>query len=234
MENPPLRSLEHHVGTWMGTVLKKVFADEKWAITPEQTDNSTKRRPDFVIEWVKGGNLVPHCYVELKKVGGERFEAALQQTIKSLAETVEDLGYVPASFSQDSASSSSYQDSASSTQTEVFVVVMRGFHIGFFEYHLDADELDDRDIHNFNGCVSLTQPSVSGKEIIPGRLPLSVKKVYFDAEKLRGVNDAEVQQFREDASEYQTPCVFDIREKEHEKWINGYLHHIATKKARSS
>jgi hypothetical protein len=57
--NPPLGTkdgqvvqteYEHHVGTLACTELKEVFSDEKWAITPEQIDTNTAKRPYLVVE----------------------------------------------------------------------------------------------------------------------------------------------------------------------------------------
>lgn len=42
-------------------------------------------------------------------------------------------------------------------QFEVYIVIIKGTKIGFFEYHNDQDELDDNNIPHLRGCTSLTQ-----------------------------------------------------------------------------
>lgn len=47
------RKYEHHVATWACTKLKEVFSKEKWAITPEQKDQYSGKKPDLVVEKVE-------------------------------------------------------------------------------------------------------------------------------------------------------------------------------------
>jgi len=122
------------------TELKEVFSDEKWAITPEQIDTNTAKRPYLVVEeaiYEHGHYVAMKLYLvmELKKVGA-RLEDALVQVCDTIAETVDTKG-------------NTFPD-----EFEVFVVVQSGLKITFFEYHNYQNNLDE-EIRNFRGCVSL-------------------------------------------------------------------------------
>lgn len=138
IKNPPTRiSYEHHVSTWAGTMLKKVFHSDDYTLSSEVIDPNQNSKPDFLIEKVTNQHkLVRHLYVELKKVGGDLFEKALDQATKDIRATIEQ---------------------ESETVKECFVVIQRGLDIGFFEYHARQEDLDEKGISNFRGCVSLTQ-----------------------------------------------------------------------------
>lgn len=73
------RSYEHHVGTWMGTLLKNVFQGEPWALTPERKDDNTNKKPDFVVEKLCQNQLIPHLIVEIKKKEEEEEEIDLKR-----------------------------------------------------------------------------------------------------------------------------------------------------------
>ena len=136
IKNPPTGiRYEHHVSTWAGTMLKKVFHSDDYTMSSEVIDPHEKSKPDFLIEKLTDQDkLVRHLYVELKKVGGDHFEKALDQATKHIRATIEE---------------------ESDTVKECFVVVQRGLDIGFFEYHARQEDLEG--IPNFRGCVSLTQ-----------------------------------------------------------------------------
>lgn len=138
IKNPPTGiSYEHHVSTWAGTMLKKVFHSDDYTLSSEVIDPYQNSKPDFLIEKVTNQDkLVRHLYVELKKVGGDLFEKALDQATKDIRATIEQ---------------------ESETVKECFVVIQRGLDIGFFEYHARQEDLKEKGISNFRGCVSLTQ-----------------------------------------------------------------------------
>jgi hypothetical protein len=118
-------------------MLKKVFHSDDYTLSSEVIDPNEKSKPDFLIEKLTDEDeLVRHLYVELKKVGGDHFEKALDQATKHIRTTIEE---------------------GSETVKECFVVVQRGLDIGFFEYHARQEDLDEQSIPNFRGCVSLTQ-----------------------------------------------------------------------------
>ena len=81
-------------------------------------------------------------YVELKKVGGDHFEKALDQATKHITDSIEQ---------------------GSPTVKECFVVVQRGLDIGFFEFHARHEDLEN--IPNCHGCVALTQPFETGQDM---------------------------------------------------------------------
>ena len=144
IKNPPTYiRYEHHVSTWAGTMLKKVFHLDDYTMSCEVIDPHEDSKPDFLIEKLTHQNkLVRHLYVEQKKVGGDHFEKALDQATKHIRATIEE---------------------ESDTVKECFVVVQRGLDIGFFEYHARQEDLED--IPNFRGCVSLIQAFVTDEDM---------------------------------------------------------------------
>lgn len=203
------RPLEHHVASFACTVTKHVFSNDDWIITPEKADKSSNRKPDLTIERLTENALEIHLYYELKKDKGDRMEDALHQTIVSIIETLD------------------LQGSNKSQEFDVYVVIQRGMEIAFFEYHNYASLLDDEDVENIKGAVSLTQPfRVNGvlTEIIP--IPHGAGLLFREASGLDMEKDG-----RKEASRYKIPCV--LRLDVHEREIDFLFHHMATNKPRS-
>lgn len=216
IKNPPENPYEHHVGTWACTKLSEIFPpSNNWTITPEQTDSATYKKPDLVVEKANmdGAEIRLELYLamELKKVGGDRFEEALQQLTDSIAETLEEKGL----RGQD--------------QFEIYAVVQRGLHIGFFEYHLDISNLDEEGIPHFNGCVSLTHNYEINQQLssVLPVIPDDLEKLYFNYEYLKSITKT-----REQAKNYETPCIFHL--EKHQEQIHYLFQHMAEKKPRSS
>jgi hypothetical protein len=186
-------------------MLKTVFHGPEWIITPEKTDENSKKRPDLVVEKFEDGKAEHYLFMELKASNGDRFEDAISQVVDEIAETMEE-------------------------GIEAYVVVQRGLKIGFFEYHNDVSNLDEEDIPHFKGCISLTQNyPIDGKvtKVLSEPLPAGVDLLFHNYTKLRKVTDN-----REAAEEYKTSCIFDICK--HQKVINLLFDHMVNKKPRSS
>lgn len=203
---------EHHVGSWACTMLKNVFTQPNWVITPELHDPNSHKKPDFTIEKPDANsNLQVHAVYELKKVKGDRMEKALDQVITAIVETVDEKG------------------NRGEGAFETFVVVQRGLDIGFFEYHNDVSNLDEEKIPHFRGCVSLTEDYEVGgqmKRVLAAK-PNGLKKLYFDDEHLTSTDEV-----RDDAKDYETDCIFNL--EQHAREIEFLFHHIATQNPRSS
>lgn len=130
---------EHHVGTVVNSLLHLYFPNGTWTITPEKIQPDRKR-PDFVVERIENNaSLQPHLFVEIKKKGGDSFAAAMRQAGDATVEVLDEMGVQNSNFA-------------------TFVVVVRGMEIGFFEYYNYRELLDDEDISNYEGLISLTQP----------------------------------------------------------------------------
>lgn len=207
------RFLEHHVGTWMGTLLKNVFTGDPWALTPEKTDLYTEKKPDFVISKLRGDDLVIHLICEIKSATGDRMEKALDQAVKDIAMTMD------------------IQGNTDGEPYEIFIIVQRGLDIGFFEYHNDVSNLEEDDIDNLRGCVSLTQDQDNGLAVISRNIP-GLKELMYNDENLKGVKDQNIEQMRKEAKKYSIPCIFDLNQ--HEDEINIMIHHILTNLPRST
>ena len=204
--NPPdEKPYEHHVGSWACTMLGMVFEEAEWIITPEKVDQYSKKRPDLVVEKVLSNTQSSHyLFMELKASNGDRFEDALAQVVKEIAETLED-------------------------SIEAYIVVQRGTKIGFFEYHNDVSNLDEEDIPHFKGCISLTQKySIQNNPTsIMDHLPNDLEPLFHDSKHLKKNTDT-----RAEAKDYEQKCVFDL--EKHEKEINTLFFHMKTTSPRSS
>lgn len=205
---------EHHVGTWACTLVKEIFHETNWAVTPEKRDERSNKKPDYVVECITNFDpqseeylsLDIHLAMEFKKVGGLRLEEALSQLTDTMKETLEERDY------------NSYQ---------VFFVVQVGMKIGFFEYHLDQTNLEEEGIPNYKGCVSLTQGFIKRDgTLIPPVLepPLSEitpkpSTLFFNTRRLK--KDTKN---RREAKEYSVPCIFDL--VSNRKHIHFLFQHI--------
>ena len=212
-----LKKYEHHVSTWACTKLKEIFHDGEWAMTPEQKDRHSGKKPDLVVEKAtqKAGGSVDlkiHLGMELKK-RGERMEDALAQLCEAITETIDEKG------------------NEDSSAFEVYAVVQCGLKIAFFEYHSDAGNLDDQYIPNFEGCVSLTQNyKIKGHDanaIDDKFKPNDLERLFFNSNKLKTNNS-----IRKAARDYPTPCVFDLIK--HEKEVDAVFQYMKSHVPRSS
>lgn len=197
---------EHHVGSWALTMLKTVFNEPEWIITPEKKDDHSKKRPDLVVEKVSPQGTESHVYLimELKSKSGDRFEDALAQVLDEIAETMQHT-------------------------IEAYIVIQRGTKIGFFEYHNDVSNLDEEQIPHFRGCVSLTQTyTIDGNNtMVLNDVPNDLDLLYHNYQRLRKQTS-----LRHEAAQYDERCVFDL--DIHEREINFLFHHMVNKPPRSS
>jgi hypothetical protein len=231
-KNEPVETeFEHHVGTWACTKLKEVFNQEHWAITPEQIDRHSRKKPDLTVE--KAVHLstspassqnafklsmMPYLVMELKKVG-QRKEEALNQLCDAILETIDWKGN---KFGED--------------QFEVYALVQSGVEIGFFEYHSDQSILDEENIPHFRGCVSLSQDYfIKGQfQVVMRDKPTDLRNLYTDFERLKTarLKDEDKKELRQDAYDYTTPCFFDLNK--HQEEIHFLFQHMLHNVPRSS
>ena len=205
--NPPGGTFyEHHVGSWALTKLGQVFPASSWIITPEKTDEYSKKKPDLVVERLFDNNkqAVPHLLMELKKNGPSvRCEEALSQLVLEIAETFE-------------------------TVMNVFVVVQCGTKIGFFDYHNDVSNLDEENIPHFRGCLSLTERFGEGNQPFSA-LPIDLEPLRYDVPAC--MTDQNRIDIRGDAEDYQVPCIFDIHR--HGAFVDYFFNFISLNAPRS-
>lgn len=215
------RSFEHHTGSWATTKISNHFNGD-WVLTPEMILEGNKK-PDMVVEKLKNGpspQLALHAAFEFKRPKGTRFEDALHQLAMAIPLAVDSLGY----------------GDLSKDDFEIFAVVVIGTDIGFFEYHNDITNLDEEGIPHFCGCVSFTTSyPIKGEttEIFEkDQLPIDLKRLFYNEDKLRSSNNPDKEQVRTDAKAYIEPCVFSL--KIHQKEIEFMFKHMVEKAARSS
>lgn len=210
---------EHLVASWGCTMSNLVFTGDGWMSTPERRDNNSKKIPDWSVHKLyfnkKGQRgAKPHMLGEYKSAKGDRFEKALAQTVHEFAETMDEVGLATGQY-------------------EVYIVVQRGTKIGFFEYHNDISFWDG-DIPTFRNCTSLTQDyEVDGiMTTVLEDKPDDMEPLYYDTKYLKKLQDKDEQAIREEAAEYEEPCVLDL--DKHEDQINFLYHHILNNEPRTS
>lgn len=188
---------EHHVGTVVNSLLQLYFPVGDWAITPEQIQPDRKR-PDFVVERVQGSaGLEPHLFVEIKKMGGESFVAAMRQIGNAVVECVDEMGQLRGDYA-------------------TFVVIVRGLEIGFFEYYNYRELLDEEGISNYKGLISLTQPIPQNRSASqPLFLAPFIANLPQGLEKPKGTGNSIV---------YDTACIFHLQKHaRHVCWMFDYI-----------
>jgi hypothetical protein len=202
---------EHHTATWACTKLKEIFRNDKWAITPEQRDPLSGKKPDLVVEEaIQGSTFKLHLAMELKKEG-ERIEDALAQLCDATLESIDMKGNI------------------NNGEFEIYAVVQAGLDIGFFEYHSDKSNLDEEGIPNFRGCVSLTQDyAIKGTmTTVLHNKPNDLKNLFHDFQNLKIDTDT-----RKFAKDYDIPCIFNI--EKHQREVHFLFQYMENKPARSS
>lgn len=122
---------EEDVGSWTITLLKKVFSDDKWILTPQNRDVYTGKKPDLIVEKFEQDTKVPILLMGLKGSEGGRLEDALHQTCENLYEWVDN------------------------ANLGVYIIVQRGTKIAFFEFHSNTEDVA-MVARSVFGCTSLT------------------------------------------------------------------------------
>lgn len=196
INNPPGNGghSKSHVGTWAMSMLKDIFHG-RWAITPVQSNDPSGRYPDIVVEGHEGGILLPLMYCKLERKDGS-VVTALSQLKVGINDAMKQLG-----------SGKTYQDHST------YAYVQRGTEIGLFEYHNDETILAQQRIPHHNGFVPLIQEYLltneDGKtELINGVLAPP------DLKTLDLVLDSQY---------WDVPCIFDIENEEHRKFVYALM-----------
>jgi hypothetical protein len=213
--NPPANSIvpesskntayEWHTGSFGTTSASVFFPGTEWILTPEMIQPGSRKKPDLVIEKMVGDKPQIHVMMEYKGDNGDRFEKALKQLVDTIHETVENMGYT---LGEDLA---------------MFLVVIRGRKIGFFEYHnlIPLKNGSYEDTPTMYGCTSLLG---SCQEKGPVIVVQGASKIFYDADKLKGAKGEE--EIRELAANYKVDSVLDLEKHEKEiqylyNWIAG-------------
>lgn len=122
-----------------------------WSIVPEFRVLE-KKRPDFIIELRDTQRaqqelkkqFVPKIAVELKSGRGDNVNKALDQSVDSLVTLVDNLA---GDFS-------------------IYIIILRGKSIGFFEYHNDRSNLYEEGVRHHRGAIPFNLPQ---QNCPPGR-----------------------------------------------------------------
>lgn len=124
---------ESDVERFTGYLLNRYYPDEEhWSKVPQFLVPEI-RRPDRVVEkyMEDSGTFVPKIYVELKSQKGDSLEKALKQSTSSLPQLVDNVE----------------EDFA------MFLIILKGHYIAFFEYHNDRSNLVEDGVPSYSGAV---------------------------------------------------------------------------------
>lgn len=226
LQDTEIKQYEHFVGSWATTMVTETFNNVKreqggpnWIFTSEQTDQTSKKRPDFTVEKMEDKpEPTPWLYMEYKRFGGKPTYMALNQLSKAVESKL-------------------YEDHFEGVFT-IYLVVVAGVKISFWEIDYEAvkDKQPERDVEFVWGCRSLTQ---SAEEEITDDLvkepPYTIKKnnIPPGVEKLiTRQTTTTTNPVLVEAREYETKAVWDITNTDHKEPIFKMFNHMARNKPR--
>jgi hypothetical protein len=129
---------EHRSGTAALGLARNYFSVEKFAITPEQIQETTRKRPDLAIEKFLPSSLTftPHCFIEVKSLIRKSFDDIADQLVDTVFVAVDTYGNLTGNYS-------------------VYMIGIKGTKIAFYMYHSFSSLLDDYGIPNYRGLMPL-------------------------------------------------------------------------------
>jgi hypothetical protein len=144
-KNEPLQAALRELVTYGGSLeyltsritlqlLRIHFSPDVWSIVAEYYTEE-KKKPDYVVEKIKGGMIIPHIFVECKSKKGDSFNKAVDQLTEASRIT---------------------SDEKSECQSLWFIVT-RNDKIGFYLYSNDRCNLEEDGIPNYNGAIPVNQ-----------------------------------------------------------------------------
>lgn len=130
-------TLEHRTGTAALGLARNYFLVDRFAITAEQIQESTRKRPDFAIEkFLPGKDFFPHCFIEVKSLVNSNFYKIVDKLFYTLFITIDDYDSLTGNYS-------------------VFMLGVKGTKIAFYTYNSFSSLLDDYGILNYKVFIPL-------------------------------------------------------------------------------
>lgn len=198
--------------SWVCTKLKELFSERDWIISPQRRAHG-RGMPDFYVEKAirkHAGHPVemkPRLAIMVRK-GGEGRQDLLDHLYQGFT-----------------ANTPIYEKSKEEVEVKLYLVVLCGYKIGFFEFHSDTERLKKEKIRHFRNCISLTQGYSHGtKEELPVIETYNLENIYERSFKFY-YRDMEFPEC------YLTSCIFDMRK--HQKEIDILFEHMAKNEPRS-
>lgn len=204
---------EHRVGRVGTGLARNYFPVDNWAITPEQIQVGSGKRPDLTIEkWIEDDKvLIPHCFFEFKSTVLGSFEDIIDQVYDTVVFTLDISGYSSNIFS-------------------TFVVAIKGIKISFFIYNNFSSLLDDYGIHNYKGFIPVNYVIPKDKYISyhnEHALADSAWDRYYSKLNFE-TNSNNLRNIGVESSEYMNhPHIFNLLDHNHREHIHKLFIYIA-------
>lgn len=208
---------EHRTGTAALGLVRNYFDVDRYAVTSEQIQEFSRKKPDFSIELFKPNFsiFVPHCFVEVKSLINSNFDNILEQLFSTLSVALEYNSFLTEKYS-------------------FFMIGIKGTKIAFYVYHSFGPLLDDYGITNFKGFIPLNY-------IIPMEQMLSINSEFPLAEPayyqyVRQLNFETNSRILSELGALKTrnidhPHILDLLNDEHKDHIHNMFKYVSSKTA---
>lgn len=204
---------EHRTGTAALGLVRHYFPINKFAITPEQIQQISNKRPDLTIEKYTpiSQTFSLHTFIELKSLVNSNIPNIVGQLFDAIHETLDYHGGIDGNYS-------------------CFIIAMKGTKIAFYMYHNFASLLHDHNIENFNGFIPLTY-LIPDQALLDINGPSLLNIIYRGGITFNTDPNTLTQLGVEGTNDIPHPHVFDLLNARHREDIHKIFTYIAEKDA---
>jgi len=208
---------EHRTGTVALGLSRNYFSVDKFAITPEQIQGFSNKRPDLAIEkFIPRLDIFrPHCYVEVKSLVNSNFYNIISQLSTTMVAEIDHIGNITGNFS-------------------VFMIAIKGTKIAIYTYHTFSTLLNDYGIQNYNGFIPLNYfIPLENLSDFNRNFPLSdaINEAYVRGITFNTNPNVLRNMGAETIPEFDHPHILDLLNEHHREDIHKMFKYVAEKNA---